>query len=340
MGTECSICEEANRLLEKLVSVNSLKGVDDLFHDHMKQLITLISDDCTAWSVYSAESQVFGACFSRAGVAIARNVNLVLPVLKETMGENADSELKLQHYILLTEYFSINQNLHQHIDEPCTFMSTIIEELIVPGLIWTAGRSAEAIRTAAVCCLCVILQNKIIDRYDERTKSQTDEADLSSDRRESEERVTSTTTELFRSVFDKVVPILLSLMDDKAKKTRLYSMRAVCSIVGIGRKLSCLTDEHVHRAYPVILKRLDDGCDDVRYAAVEALVEVWNAVSEDYDVVISRCHVDALYTTMIIHLDDPESRFQEIMLGMKFSWWGFLSFATCSNYISMYMIMC
>lgn len=309
MSVEPSIREEADRLLEILVNINSLKDVEDLFCIHVKPLITSIHDDCASWTVYSAESQIFYACLSRAGIAMSLNMDLVLPIFEKTMTKDADPELKLRHFILLSEYFLNNQNLYRHIEDPHRFASTIIKELIVPGLIWAAGRAAEAIRTAAVCCLCAVLQNKIIHPDD---KDEINEAE------ENEKFKVSITAEQFLSIFDEIVPVLVSLVDDKAKKTRLYSMRAICLSVTIGQKLSCLKDEHIHRTYPVILKRLDDGCDDVRCAAVEALEDVWSVVSEDYDIVTSRSHVDALYTTMIIHLDDPELRFQGIMLGKQF----------------------
>lgn len=308
MSAEPSVREESDRLLGILVDVNSLKDVEDLFRDHLESLITSIRDDCVSWSVYSAESQIFGACWSRAGVAIARNIDLVLPVLEGTMTEDADPELKLRHFILLSEYFSNNRDLQRHVDEPYKFVSTVIEKLVAPGLIWTAGRAAEAIRTAAVCCLCTILQNEIIQRKDKEIES--------TNTPESDKSYISIAVQQFLPIFDrKVLSILLTLVDDRAKKTRLYSIRVICSIVIIGRQLSRLTDQHIHRIYPVMLKRLDDGCDDVRYAAVEALVEVWSAASEDYDVVVSKSHIDALYTTMIVHLDDPESHFQLVMLG-------------------------
>lgn len=312
MSAEPSIREEADRLLEILVNINSLKDIEDLFCDHVRSLIMSIHDDCASWTVYSAESQIFCACLSRVGVAMSQNMDLVLPIFEKTMNKDADSELKLRHFILLSEYFLNNQNLHRHIEDPHRFVSTIIEELIVPGLIWAAGRAAEAIRTAAVCCLCAVLQNKIINPDE---KDEINEADSSANEESEKSRVPSITAEQFPSIFDEIVPVLVSLVDDKAKKTRLYSMRAICLLITIGQRLSCLNDEHIHRTYPVILKRLDDGCDDVRYAAVEAIVDVWSVASENYDTVVSRSHIDALYTTMIIHLDDPESRFQEIMLG-------------------------
>ncbi|GAB1864932.1 HEAT repeat-containing protein 2 [Camponotus japonicus] len=303
MSIESFIREEADRLLEVLIHINSLKDKEDLFRNHVKPLLTSIHDDCASWSIYSAESQIFSACLSRAGIAIAHNMDLALPILKKTMSKDADPELKLRHFILLSEYFLNNQNLNQHIEDPHKFVNTIIEELVVPGLIWSAGRAAEAIRTAAVCCLCAILENRIINSGEKIDNSSSNE----------KSKICITVDE-FPSIFDKVTPVLVSLVDDKAKKTRLYSMRAICLLITVGQRLSCLNDEHIHRTYPVVLKRLDDGCDDVRYAAVEALVDIWNSASKDYDIIGSRSHIDALYTTMIIHLDDPESRFQKTML--------------------------
>ncbi|KYN03559.1 PREDICTED: dynein assembly factor 5, axonemal [Cyphomyrmex costatus] len=310
MSVELSIREEADRLLEILVNINSLKNIEDLFCNYMKPLITSIHDDCASWTVYSVESQIFCACLSRNGIAISRNMDLVLPILKKTMSKDADPELKLRHFILLSEYFLNNQNLCYYIEDPHRFVSIIIEELIMPGLIWAAGRAAEAIRTAVVCCLYAILQNTIINPDE---KNEINKMQLSANEENKDSNV-SITAKQFSSIFDKIVPVLISLVDDKAKKTRLYSIRAIGLLVTIGQRLSCLDDEHIHRTYPVILKRLDDGCDDVRHTAVEMLVDMWSAVSKDYDTVFSRSHIDALYTTMIVHLDDPESYFQEIML--------------------------
>jgi len=310
MSMESSVREEADRLLEVLVEINSLKDTEDLFCNHIKPLVASIHDDCASWSVYSAESQIFYACLSRAKIATACNMDLILLILKKTMSKDADPELKLRHFILLSEYFMNNQNLYQYIEDLHKFVSTILEELIIPALIWSAGRAAETIRTAAVCCLCALLQNKIINP-DEKTEI--NKADSSANRENEKPRI-SITVEQFPSIFDKIVPVLISLVDDKAKKTRLYSMRAICLLISVGQKLSCLNDQHIHSTYPVILKRLDDGCDDIRYIAVEALVDVWNAAFENYDTIVCRSHIDVLYTTMIIHLDDPESHFQEIIL--------------------------
>ncbi|XP_069682161.1 dynein axonemal assembly factor 5 isoform X2 [Periplaneta americana] len=64
----------------------------------------------------------------------------------------------------------------------------------------------------------------------------------------------------------------------------------------------------------VILKRLDDVSDDVRLVAVTTLVKLFKPLPTDYCMEISYGHIEALFGTMLIHLDDPDPGFQKVML--------------------------
>jgi hypothetical protein len=66
-----------------------------------------------------------------------------------------------------------------------------------------------------------------------------------------------------------------------------------------------------------VLKRLDDVSEDVRLAAVTTLVKLFKPLPADYCMDISFGHLDALFSTMLIHLDDPDIAFQRTMLGMQ-----------------------
>jgi hypothetical protein len=66
-----------------------------------------------------------------------------------------------------------------------------------------------------------------------------------------------------------------------------------------------------------VLKRLDDVSDDVRVAAVTTLVKLFKPLPTNYCMEISFGHLDALFSTMLIHLDDPDPYFQRTMLGME-----------------------
>lgn len=119
----------------------------------------------------------------------------------------------------------------------------------------------------------------------------------------------------YSQFFNKTVPVLVALMDDNSRMTRFYSLRAICQVVIIGRKVGVVSAEHIHTIYPVLLKRLDDGNDNVRVGAIEALQEIWRELPQDYDLEFFTTHIDMVYTTTIIHLDDPETKFQNLMLG-------------------------
>lgn len=67
----------------------------------------------------------------------------------------------------------------------------------------------------------------------------------------------------------------------------------------------------------VVLKRLDDVSDDVRVAAVATLMKLFKPLPADYCMEISFGHLDALFSTMLIHLDDPDLGFQHTVLGMQ-----------------------
>lgn len=291
MAEEYSTKTEAKELLNILADVSSLNNIDELHREHIGQLISSFSD-CKAWTVHCPESQIFCACLVHVRKILSHHIDIILSILRETMANDVDPELRLKHFVLLSEYFN-QESPNEVID--LKFVNEFLEGCILPGLIWTAGRAAEAIRTAAISCLCAFLESYGNDPLLEGAENFTEEN--------------------MSLIFDKIIPILISLADDNSKKSRLYSLRAMYLIMGIRKRFHHLTEEYVHKLYPVLLKRLDDGCDDIRLASLEVLVKVWDAVPENYDLQFNKGHVDMLYTTAIIYLDDPDSQFQKFVLG-------------------------
>ncbi|XP_043289630.1 dynein axonemal assembly factor 5 [Venturia canescens] len=358
--TLISTCQEessfslAEKLLEELARLEDLAGLEELFVSHLRPIFADLKDSCQAWTIYSTELQMFRVCMTRATVATSQNTDLVLPILKTTMSNEADPELRLKLFILLSNYFQQRKVTMRHIKEKKMFVESILKDVIFAGLVWSAGRAAEAIRTAAVSCLCALFEddpsrneksepiekksivetirldrkNDEIDPSKENNvevdESQDDIGDTSESMKNMEIEDSNENMELFQKpqhfidIFEKIIPVLVTLVDDNAKKTRLYALRALYLLVEIARKLSVMTDDRVNEIYSVVLKRLDDGCDDVRIAAIETLVVVWGARTKNYDVIFSASHVDFLYTSAIVHLDDPDESFQSIMLDALF----------------------
>lgn len=66
----------------------------------------------------------------------------------------------------------------------------------------------------------------------------------------------------------------------------------------------------------MVLKRLDDNNDKVRETAVLTLCQLFTPpLPADYSTDCYRTSLEALYDTMLLHLDDPVPTFQNIMLG-------------------------
>jgi hypothetical protein len=66
-----------------------------------------------------------------------------------------------------------------------------------------------------------------------------------------------------------------------------------------------------------VIKRLDDVSDDVRKAAIMTLVKMFKPLPPDYCMEVSYGHLEVLFGTMLIHLDDPDPGFQRTALGKK-----------------------
>lgn len=65
-----------------------------------------------------------------------------------------------------------------------------------------------------------------------------------------------------------------------------------------------------------MLKRLDDSSDKVRSFAVRTVRTLFALRPRPYDTVVFGAHVDALYSAMLVHLDDPDEEFRQEMLSM------------------------
>nr|CAD7428966.1 unnamed protein product [Timema monikensis] len=138
--------------------------------------------------------------------------------------------------------------------------------VILPGLVWQAGRTAETVRTSAVACLWAALQDPVPPSMVRAT--------------------------------DMCLPLVLGLVEDSAHKTRLLACRVLRVLVQLMRSDDRLNADLVHQVFP----------------AVKTVVALYTPLPPDYDVQCSSALVDALYTTMLVHLDDPDPVFQGVML--------------------------
>ena len=139
-------------------------------------------------------------------------------------------------------------------------------------------------------------------------------------------------------VSDELLTRMRSTMEDDNKSTRLVTVRVLGHLfVLLGQSLN---QDQLHNMYPDLLKRMDDSCDDIRVAMCvtfvayfasfqvsasikQPLFDIFNADSsyclslfqDNYDVGLYSAHLEQIYKGLLVHLDDPEQRIQEAVLG-------------------------
>lgn len=91
---------------------------------------------------------------------------------------------------------------------------------------WRPGRTAEAMRTASILCLYAAFKHSV---------------DASSPFAE---------PTVLRIVTEPLVPLLLTLIEDSSKKTRLITCRALCRMIKLLRITGLYTANLVHQVYP------------------------------------------------------------------------------------------
>jgi len=114
-------------------------------------------------------------------------------------------------------------------------------------------------------------------------------------------------------VVEDLLTQLQSTLDDDVTDTRLLSCRLLRQLfTRVGRDID---RDRLHEFYPCLLKSLDDCSDDVRLAASHTFSAYMHCFHGDYDAVMYRAHIEAIYHGLLLHLDDQHSDIQLSVLG-------------------------
>jgi dynein assembly factor 5, axonemal len=115
-------------------------------------------------------------------------------------------------------------------------------------------------------------------------------------------------------VMEDLLTQLRSTLEDDSKDTRLIACRIMLHLfTTVGRDLD---QDRLHNIYPDLLKRLDDSSDDIRIAAARAFSAYMDCFRDNYDVILYRAHIEAIYSGLLVHLDDPDGSIQQAISGL------------------------
>eukprot|EP00967_Tisochrysis_lutea_P029584 scaffold34588_cov28-Tisochrysis_lutea.AAC.3 len=165
--------------------------------------------------------------------------------------------------------------------------------MLMPNIVWRAGKPAEQVRLAAYMCLEKLLATGHV------------------------------TGEQLANRAAEALPLFVSGLDDDNVETR----RLVCKVLAVA--ISLLGAQHIDHdqmrlLYPELTKRLDDSSDVVRVAACVPLIAMLRAVR--YSASWSQTHnfdrTNFIYFLqgLLVHLDDPSPEIQaEVQAVLEFA---------------------
>ncbi|XP_023943230.2 dynein axonemal assembly factor 5 [Bicyclus anynana] len=295
--------------LDKLRSIEKCgRTLTSLYNKHIRRILADINSDAVTWSLLTPERCLLECVLLHSGSAMGSQLHLIAPLLKDSLAPpKVDPEVKLKLFTALSTVLLQRQSNFKSCDPAKleAFLKIVIDEVIMPNLVWSPGRTAEAIRTAAVACLCSALQDN----------PEQDSVERGGNGDTNDEAVNLfPSKESLEPFLDQMVPLLVGLVDDNSTLTRQHALRAVCCLATLARQRGCFTVDILHKLYFVVLKRLDDSSDKVRSFAVHTLCALFKCRPHDYDTTVFSAHVDALYSAMLIHLDDADEAFRKEML--------------------------
>ncbi|XP_030646767.1 dynein assembly factor 5, axonemal [Chanos chanos] len=282
LSAEQELRDNVEVCVRGVCSVQSLAGVTELYRKHMAELLQWLSDTQSSWTTYSIQKTQLEVIIVHSGPVVGEFLPAVLPLLKNILEPSREPELRLHIFTMLAKLLL---NASHTLDSQGRFweyLELFLSDLVLPNLVWHAGRTAAAIRTAALSCLVALLYGGAIS------------------------------PEQVLSVEGRLTPLLLSALEEDSQLSRLMACRSISSI--LTHTARRLTPDTLNKIYPELLKRVDDSSEEVRAAALKALKLWLSALSKDYDTHTCKPHLEFLFQQLLLYLDDPDTSIQDTVL--------------------------
>ena len=265
----------ATATLARLAAACGMSDVGELFGRHAGELLAALAAEQDAWEGECPGQKVLGALIlGSPPEVLAGNMQGLVLLLACVMHRDREPTLRLALLRVLDAVL-------EDAERGAAFSpvaGVVVEKLVQESLVWKAGKTAAAVRYAAVVCLGTLLRNKLCPRN----------------------------ALLVAVHHGELIPSLIgTLEEDFYADTRAASCHAVRHLLlTAGDKL---TDEHRRAVYPELLKRMDDSRNDIRIAAAGVIAAFFEAMPADYD----ETNVGYLLKGFVVHMDDPDAAVQE-----------------------------
>ncbi|CAF1284107.1 unnamed protein product [Adineta steineri] len=271
-------------------TLNSLalnSSVNELYEKFASKLFDDLKRTSDNWLRSSRDRFIFETFIMQAGSSNRFFLNDIVEILRTVMNPERDPEVRNQCLLIIA-------NLLQFIDEAdmkttiSPYLVIIINECILPNMQWKAGRTAGAIRATAIATLWSLFQAKSF----------------------SFEQSTTSMNEIFQSV--------LGMLDDDDRLTRMNCCYVLQALFSNDDAIRTIDNDRLHKAYPDLLKRLDDVSDDIRLLVCSTVNAYIQAFHGDFTIELYRAHVEDIAKILLIHMDDQNTQIQNAVFDTIF----------------------
>eukprot|EP00297_Palpitomonas_bilix_P000224 CAMPEP_0113901314 /NCGR_PEP_ID=MMETSP0780_2-20120614/21180_1 /TAXON_ID=652834 /ORGANISM="Palpitomonas bilix" /LENGTH=867 /DNA_ID=CAMNT_0000893903 /DNA_START=96 /DNA_END=2699 /DNA_ORIENTATION=- /assembly_acc=CAM_ASM_000599 len=289
-----TVAQKAAYGISLLASVLELgeaeEGRSKLFARYYPKELSAIISNVNEWSKASHERLCFETLTRNLAAATSLDRDEDVDAVVQLFGQAGDE--MMEAFKTMT---SVATDAHLRmgglglLDDLCSypaltpFLSShsllLLRDVVLPNMVWRAGRVAAAVRIVATHCLRTMLRRGCIAR------------------------------DSLAQLLDDMVPTLKTSLDDDEKETRLMTCHILhdCfDVIGEG-----LSDENRYQLYPELLSRLDDSSDDVRVDVTETLSSFLRNLAEP---IPNETQVEYITKRLLIHLDDSQ---ESIRLAVK-----------------------
>ncbi|XP_069124070.1 dynein axonemal assembly factor 5-like [Argopecten irradians] len=269
-------------LMDELCKVQTLESRTQLFSRHTRPLLLTFTETFGMWNLHSVERQIFDTLVLEAGPVIGDLLGDIIPVMVANLNPEKDPEVRLKFFSLLSKLVMSASTTIDSQNKFGEFAATVVKDMIIPNCVWSAGRTAGAIRTTAVSCMWALLQSGLL------------------------------TQEKLVPVVEDLLTQMITAMDDSNKSTRLIACRVMTRLFELSGP--SLELDRLHNMYPELLKRLDDSDDEIRITVAKTWLGYLGSFGGRYDAALYKAHVEAIYKGLLVHLDDPDAKIQKAIL--------------------------
>jgi len=234
-----------------------------------------VANACVQWNRYEPYRRVFDSLVRRAGLSglhATNQLSTTVNVLLATCSQECDAELRLGMLSLLEEMTSQSDI---QLLEP--YLSKLIQNMLVPNVVWRVGRVPSTVRKVSMFCLASCISSSQVNW-------------------------------LF-GVFPEMLPIIKGGLDDMEADTRRFATNFFNKVFTLFEVNNLQLDHFiVSGIYHDLIKRLDDADDRVRIAGCGAVVALCKIAPVN---VLSGTASGYIADACFIHLDDPNEQVQQ-----------------------------